>query len=68
MRKLYENFHIFYFQKKKVSGETIRGNTVLSKLRKKALHIIFEGNRETPIRIRIFQGSSVIFVGKIFAV
>ena len=30
MRKLYENFHIFNFQKKKkVSAETIPGNTVL---------------------------------------
>jgi hypothetical protein len=28
MRKLYENFHIFYFQKRIVSAETIRGNTV----------------------------------------
>ena len=29
MRKLYENFHIFHFQKRIVSAETIRGNTVL---------------------------------------
>ena len=29
MWKLYENFHIFHFQKRKVSAETIRGNTVL---------------------------------------
>ena len=28
MRKLYENFHIFNFQKRIVSAETIRGNTV----------------------------------------
>ena len=28
MRKLYENFHIFHFQKSIVSAETIRGNTV----------------------------------------
>ena len=28
MQKLYENFHIFHFQKKVVSVETIRGNTV----------------------------------------
>ena len=28
MRKLYENFHIFYFQKRIVSAETIRGNKV----------------------------------------
>jgi hypothetical protein len=28
MRKLYANFHIFYFQKRIVSAETIRGNTV----------------------------------------
>ena len=28
MRKLYENFHIFYFQKRIVSTETIRGNSV----------------------------------------
>ena len=28
MRKLYENFHIFHFQKRIVSAETIRGNTV----------------------------------------
>ena len=29
MRKLYENFHIFHFQKRIVSAETIRGNMVL---------------------------------------
>ena len=29
MRKLYENLHIFYFQKRIVSAETIRGNTVI---------------------------------------
>ena len=28
MRKLYENFHIFHFQKRIVSAETIRGITV----------------------------------------
>ena len=28
MRKLYENFHIVYFQKRIVSPETIRGNMV----------------------------------------
>jgi hypothetical protein len=28
MRKLYENFHIFYFLKRIFSAETIRGNTV----------------------------------------
>ena len=28
MRKLYENFHILHFQKRIVSEETIRGNTV----------------------------------------
>ena len=28
MRKLYENFHILHFQKRIVSAETIRGNTV----------------------------------------
>ena len=28
MWKLYENFYIFYFQKRIVSAETIRGNTV----------------------------------------
>ena len=28
MRKLYENFHIFHFQKRIVSTETIPGNTV----------------------------------------
>ena len=28
MQKLYENFHIFYFQKRIVSAETIRGNMV----------------------------------------
>ena len=27
-RKLYEKFHFFYFQKRIVSAETIRGNTV----------------------------------------
>ena len=32
MRKLYENFHIFHFQKRIVSAKTIRGNTVLTKL------------------------------------
>ena len=32
MQKLYENFHIFYFQKRIVSAETIRGNTVVSAL------------------------------------
>ena len=30
MRKLYENFHILYFQKRIVSAETIQGNTVVS--------------------------------------
>ena len=29
MRKLYENFHIIHFQKRIVSAETIRENTVL---------------------------------------
>ena len=29
MWKLYGNFHIFHFQKRKVSEETIRGNTVI---------------------------------------
>ena len=29
MWKLYENFHIFHFQKRIVSAETIRGNTVI---------------------------------------
>ena len=29
MWKLYENFHIFQFQKRIVSAETIRGNTVI---------------------------------------
>ena len=47
---------------------SFNGEYILSKVRKKALHIIVEGNRETLIRIRIFQGSSVIFVGKILAV
>ena len=28
MQKLYENFHILHFQKRIVSAETIRGNTV----------------------------------------
>ena len=28
MRKLYENFHILYFQKRIVSADTIRGNKV----------------------------------------
>ena len=28
MWKVYENFHIFYFQKRIVSAETIRRNTV----------------------------------------
>ena len=28
MQKIYENFHIFHFQKRIVSAETIRGNTV----------------------------------------
>ena len=28
MRKLYENFHIFNFQKRIVSVETIRGNMI----------------------------------------
>ena len=30
MWKLYENFHIFHFQKRIVSTETIHGNTVNS--------------------------------------
>ena len=29
MRKPYENFHIFHFQKRIVSAETIRGNMVI---------------------------------------
>ena len=29
MQKLYENFHIFHFQKRTFSAETIRGNTVV---------------------------------------
>ena len=29
MRKLYDNFHIFHFQKRIVSSKTIRGNTIL---------------------------------------
>ena len=28
MRKLFKNFHIFHFQKRIVSAETVRGNTV----------------------------------------
>jgi hypothetical protein len=31
MRKLYGNFPIFYFQKRIVSAETVRGNTVTVK-------------------------------------
>jgi hypothetical protein len=31
MRKLYENFHFFHFQKRIVSAETIRGNSVVLK-------------------------------------
>jgi hypothetical protein len=31
MRKLYENFHVLHFQKRIVSAETIRGNTVFMK-------------------------------------
>ena len=31
MRKLYENFHFFHFQKQIVSLETIRVNTVVQK-------------------------------------
>ena len=30
MRKLYENFHIFHFQKRILSAETIRGFTVVA--------------------------------------
>jgi hypothetical protein len=30
MKKLYENFHIFHFQKRIVSAETIRGYTVVN--------------------------------------
>ena len=33
MQKLYENFHIFHFQKRIVSAETIRGNTVCAAFR-----------------------------------
>jgi hypothetical protein len=33
MRKLYENFHIFHFQKRIVSAETVRGNTIVSQLK-----------------------------------
>ena len=32
MRKQYENFHIFHFQKRIVAAETIRGNTVSQKM------------------------------------
>ena len=32
VRKLYENFHTFHFQKRIVSAETIRGNTVCTKI------------------------------------
>ena len=32
MRKLYENFNIFRFQKRIASAETIRGNTVFNRL------------------------------------
>ena len=39
MRKLYENFRIFHFQKRIVSAETIRGNTV------SAINIYIERNQ-----------------------
>ena len=32
MQKLYENFHIFHFQKRMVSDETIRGNTICERI------------------------------------
>jgi hypothetical protein len=48
MRQLYENFHIFYFQKRKVSSETKRRNTVdmLERLKTKASKVfcfVFHG-------------------------
>ena len=50
MRKLCENFQIFYFQKRTVSAETIRGNTVLSFLKfLSALFIISVGLTMTLI-------------------
>ena len=54
MRKLYENFHIFHFQKRIVSAETIRGNMVFivqqlkmyttSGKKSKHLGTVFPGN------------------------
>ena len=46
MRKLYENFHIFHFQKQIVSAETIRGNTV---------HSITFDSHINPIKPRMFE-------------
>ena len=39
MRKLYENFHIFHFQKRIVSAETIRGKTVTQTQIKKKIKL-----------------------------
>jgi hypothetical protein len=45
MRKLYENFHIFHFQKRIVSVETIHGNTVCYNLVKGENLIIIKVQR-----------------------
>ena len=61
MRKLYENFHIFYLQKRIVSAEAIRGNTVCVrtfKLKKnigKVKKCIFWQNSLYPDFIQIFE-------------
>ena len=47
MQKLYENFHIFYFQKRIVSVETIRGNTVYKEMWYKYLTL----NPEVEVRM-----------------
>ena len=47
MRKLYENFHIFHFQKRIVSAETIRGNMVCRELRGREKRLVFSKERST---------------------
>ena len=57
MRKLYENIHIFDFQKRIVSSETIRGNMV-------CLFLSFDKRRQ--VNIARWQKIYMIFIFEFF--
>ena len=64
MRKLYENFHIFHFQKKIVSAETIRCNTIGHWLNTKFLKIRNSGLVSHKVSSSLYFEKSVHFSAK----